>query len=82
MCVHAELFRQESVGRRVFFDFVDHSAIWLANLASKGAIFVRGGVFESTLVGDNDTAVHGVHSNTVAFSPSVLMKCGICSYNH
>ena len=34
--------------------FVDLSAIELANLASKGAIFVRGGVLKSTLVVDND----------------------------
>ena len=44
----------------------------LANLASKGAMFVRGGVFKSTLVVDNDRTVHGVHTNTAAFSPSVL----------
>ena len=32
-----------------------------------------------TLVFNNDTPLHGVHTNTVAFSPSVLIKCSICS---
>ena len=32
-----------------------------------------------TFVVDNDTTLHGVHTDTVAFSPSVLIKSGICS---
>ena len=36
-------------------------------------------VLKFTYVVDNDTTVHGVHTNTVAFSPSVLIKCSICS---
>ena len=48
----------------------------------KVAVQVRGGVFKSTLVVDNDTTVHDVHTCTVAFSPSVLIKCSICSYHH
>ena len=32
-----------------------------------------------TPVVDNDTTLHGVHTDTVAFSPSVLIKCSICS---
>ena len=39
-------------------------------------------LLKSTLVVNTDTTVHGVHTNTVAFSPSVLIKCGICSYHH
>ena len=46
------------------------------------AITVRGRVLALTLVVDNDTTVHDVHSCTVAFSPSVLIKCSICSYHH
>ena len=38
-------------------------------------------VFKSTLVVDKDTTVHGVHTNTVAFSLSVLTKCSVCSYH-
>ena len=34
-----------------------------------------------TLVVDNDTTLHGVHTDTVAFSPSVLIKCDICSHH-
>ena len=41
LCLYIVLFRQESGGRRVFFDFC-------------GAIPVRGGVLKSTLVVDND----------------------------
>ena len=33
-----------------------------------------------TLVVDNDTTVHDVHTYTVVFSPSVLIKCSICPY--
>ena len=38
-------------------------------------------LLEFTLVVDNDTTLHGVHAYTVAFSPSVLIECGICSYH-
>ena len=31
-----------------------------------------------THVVDNDTTVHDVHTYTVAFSPSVLVKCSVC----
>ena len=76
-CVlYTELFRQESVSRTdEFFLSVDLSV----NLASKGAIFVRGEVLKSTLLVENDTTVQGVHTNKVAFSPSVLIKCSFCS---
>ena len=40
-----------------------------------------GGVLKSTLVFDTDTTVHGVHTDTVAFSPSVLVECSFCSYH-
>ena len=32
-----------------------------------------------TFVVNSDTQLHGVHTDTVAFSPSVLIKCSICS---
>ena len=41
--------------------------------------FVFSVLIKFRLVVDNVTTVHGVHTNTVAFSPSVLIKCGICS---
>ena len=34
-----------------------------------------------TYVVDNDTTVHDVHTYTVAFSPSVLIKSSICPYH-
>ena len=55
----------------------DAFRVSLTSLASKGAIIVRGGVLKFTHVVDNDT-VHDVHTCTVAFSPSVLINCGIC----
>ena len=36
----------------------------------------------STRLVDNDASLHGVHTDTVAFSPTVLIKCSICSYPH
>ena len=57
------------------------SLISLDLSASNGAIFARGGVLKHTLVVDNDTTVHGVHTNAVAFSLSVLIKCSNCSYH-
>ena len=44
---------------------------------SKVAITVRGGVLKWLAV-DNDTTLHGVHTDTIAFSSSVQMKCSIC----
>ena len=44
----------------------------------KVAIHVRGGVLKFTSVVDDDTTVHDVHTNTVSFSLSVLIKCSIC----
>ena len=38
-------------------------------------------VLKYTSVVDNDTTVHGVHAYTVAFSPSVLIKCSSCPYH-
>ena len=32
-----------------------------------------------TLVVDGEVTVHGLHTDTVAFSPPVLIKCSICS---
>ena len=52
-----------------YSELFDSSAIWLANTASKGAIFVRGGVIKFRLVVDNDTTMHAAHTHTVAFSP-------------
>ena len=45
----------------------------------KGSIIVRGGVLKSTLDVDKDTTLHGVRTDTVAFSPTVLIMCSICS---
>ena len=53
--------------------------VLLTSLASGSAITVREGVPKFTLVVDNDTTVHDAHKDTVAFSPSVLIKCSICS---
>ena len=44
----------------------------------KVAITVRGGVLKFTHVVDNDTTLHDVHTDTVAFSPPVLIMCSIC----
>ena len=38
-------------------------------------------VFKFTFDVGNDTTVHDVHTYTVAFSPSVLIECSICSYH-
>ena len=73
LCVH------EPLGDVSSLIFVNLSAIQLAHLASKGAIFARGGALKSTLVVDNDTTVHEEHTYTVAFSPSVLTKCSVWS---
>ena len=40
-----------------------------------------GGVLNFTFVVDNDTTVHGVHTHTVAFSHTVLIKCRFCLYS-
>ena len=36
-------------------------------------------VMNSTFVVDNDTTAHGIHADTVALSPTVLIKC---SHSH
>ena len=33
------------------------------------------------LVVNNDTTLHGVQTDTVAFSSSVLIKCSICAFH-
>ena len=33
-----------------------------------------------TFVVDNGTTLHGVYADAVAFSPTLLIKCSICSY--
>ena len=38
-------------------------------------------VLKFTHVVDNDTTVHDVFTYTIAFSPSVLIKCSICPYH-
>ena len=47
----------------------------------KVAIHVRGGVLKFAHVVDNDTTLHDVHTHTVAFSPAVLIGCGICPHH-
>ena len=47
----------------------------------KDAVTVRGGVLKFTLAVDNDTTLHGVHTDMVAFSLAVQIKCSICSYH-
>ena len=42
-----------------------HFRVLLTSLASKIAITMRGGVLKFTLVVDNDTTVHNVHTSTV-----------------
>ena len=45
LCVHAlNCLDKNQLADVSSLIFVDLSSIWLANLASKGAIFVRGGV--------------------------------------
>ena len=46
----------------------------------KSAILLRGGALKFTPVVDDDTTLHSVQADTVAFGPSVLTKCSICSY--
>ena len=43
---------------------------------------MRLGVLRFTHVVDNGTTWHGVHTDTVALSPTVLIKYGICSHPH
>ena len=63
-----------------FSVFVDLSASARESYI-KVAINTRERVYKSTHVVDNDTTVHDVHTNTVTFSPSVLIKCSICLYH-
>ena len=44
----------------------------------KDAITVSGGDLKLALAVDNDTTLHGVHTDTGAFR--ILTKCSICSY--
>ena len=50
---------------------------WIDKLVFLG----RQGVIKFRPVVDNDTTVHAVHTYTVAFSPSVPIKCSICPYH-
>ena len=47
-------------------------------------MFVSTSIFDLllkfTLVVDNDTTLNGAQTDTVAFSPTALIKCSICSY--
>ena len=64
----------------------DRSALVLPRFAHESctnvAIIVRGGALKFTLVVDKDTTGHGVPTNIVAFSPTILIKCAVCSYPH
>ena len=73
-----------SFGRRAFsISLLDGtSAVDSRILHQKGAIHARGGLLKFTHVINNDTIMHAVHTYTLAFSPSVLIKCSICSYRH
>ena len=44
-------------------------------------LLARAHVLKFTSVVGNDTTVHDVHTNTGAFSPSILIKCGICPHH-
>ena len=54
---------------------------FLLDRCIKNAISVRGGLPKSTSVVDTGTALHDVLTDTLAFSPSVLITCSICSYH-
>ena len=69
-----ELSRQESVGRRAFF-VERYFRVLLTSLASNGAVHVRGRVLKFTYVVDDDPTELDVHTYTIAFSPSVWIKC-------
>ena len=70
LCVHAlNCLDKIQLADASSLILADLSAILVANLASKGAIFARGGVLKFRHVVDNDTKVHAVHTYTVAFSP-------------
>ena len=47
-------------------------------LVSEGS---RSPILNGEVVVDNDTTVHDVHTHTVAFSPSALIKCSICPHH-
>ena len=51
------------------------------NISRYFVLFVHLSMLRFTLVVDNDTTLNGVHADTVAFSPSVLVKCCVCSYH-
>ena len=48
----------------------------------KCVIIVTAGVLKFTVVVDDDTTLHDEHTDKVAFSPTVLIKCSICSCSH
>ena len=48
----------------------------------KGVIIVRAGVLKFTVVVDDDTTLHDEHTDKVACSPTVLIKCSISSCSH
>ena len=74
MCVHALNCVDKNQSADVSsLIFVDLSATEPANLASKSAIFVRGGALKSTLVVDNDRQC------TMYIHAQLLSKCSICS---
>ena len=63
-----EVFRQESVSTTDEFLFFFFAERYFRVFAHESCIKV-------------DTTLHGVHTSTVAFSPSVLIKRSICSYH-
>ena len=62
--------KRELVGPSAFCSRVLHQS----------CLTVRGGVLKFTDVVDIDSTLHGVETDTFAFSPSVLIMCNICSY--
>ena len=43
---------------------------------------VHAKLLKFTVLVGNDTTLHGVHADTVLSSPTVLVKCSVCSYPH
>ena len=78
LCLYIELFRQESVSRRAF------SLLWILPLLLKSLALKVHFAGEEEFQNPHSLSImtdsaHNVHTNTVAFSPSVLIKCSICS---
>ena len=77
-----ELFAQESVGSRAFLaSLLNGTSAFCSRVLHQSLQSTRGGVLKFTSVVDNDTTMHDVHTYTVAFSPSVLIKSSICPYH-